>query len=283
MSTWRLQRVGRESPFSRLDFRPKFVGLIIVMILAFVWESPLMGGVLTLTIVIGCLAAGVRKQYIRLVVTLMLPFYGLLLLTHGFFNVEQVRALTGRSELTPLFTFPESWWLIGGGSLSREGLLYGLSACFKALTMALALPLVVFTTDVNNLIVGLVKMRVPYRFAFIFSSALRFFPLLFEEIQSIIEAQRLRGLAIEKMGPLKRVRVYAKVAVPLILGALIKSQMLEVVLQSKGFSASPERTYLHESILRRLDYAVIAVLVLMLTAAMVVYFWLGIGKFAGPV
>lgn len=283
MSMWKLQTAGRESLFSRLDFRPKFVGLIVIMILAFVWESPVLGGILAFAIITACLAVGVSLKFIRLVITLMLPFYGLLLLTHGFFNVEQVKALTGRSELTPLFAFPQGWWLIGGGSLSREGLLYGLNATFKAITMALVLPLVVFTTDVNKLIVGLVKMRVPYRFAFIFSSALRFFPLLFEQIQSIIEAQRLRGLAIERMGPVKRVRVYAKVAVPLILIAMVKSQMLEVVLQSKGFSASPDRTYLHESNLRPLDYAIIAIFALVLVVAMVVYCCVGIGRFAGPI
>ncbi len=56
----------------------------------------------------------------------------------------------------------------------------------------------------------------------------------------------MRGLAFETMGPVKRLRVYAKIAVPLILGALVKSQMLDIVLQSKAFTGSPERTYLHE-------------------------------------
>jgi energy-coupling factor transport system permease protein len=62
---------------------------------------------------------------------------------------------------------------------------------------------------------------------------------------------------MEKMNPIQRVRVYAKVAVPLILGAMVKSQQLEVVLQSKAFSGDPERTYLHESVLRKADYALI--------------------------
>jgi energy-coupling factor transport system permease protein len=129
----------------------------------------------------------------------------------------------------------------------------------------------------------MVKARIPYKLAFIFSSTLRFFPLLFEEIQTIIEAQRLRGLAFESMGPVKRVRVYAKVAVPLILGAMVKSQMLEVVLQSKAFSGSPDRTYLHESKLGRADYAVFAFSALFFVAAVVAYVGWGIGRFGGPI
>ena len=104
-------------------------------------------------------------------------------------------------------------------------------------------------------------------------------PELFEEIQLIIEAQRLRGLAMEKMGPVKRVRVYAKVAIPLILGAMVKSQQLEVVLQSKAFTGSPERTYLHESVLTPLDWSVITVFAALFVVAAVLYFTIGFGRF----
>jgi energy-coupling factor transport system permease protein len=60
---------------------------------------------------------------------------------------------------------------------------------------------------------------------------------------------------------------------------MVKSQQLEVVLQSKAFSGSPDRTYLHESVLRRADHIVIAGLVVFLLAAMVLYFWKGVGAF----
>lgn len=95
----------------------------------------------------------------------------------------------------------------------------------------------------------------------------------------IIEAQRLRGLAMEKMGPIKRVRVYAKVAIPLILGAMVKSQQLEVVLQSKAFTGSGERTYLHDSILGPLDWAVIILFATLFVVAAVLYFTIGFGRF----
>jgi energy-coupling factor transport system permease protein len=167
--------------------------------------------------------------------------------------------------------------------MSVEGVLYAINVVFKTLTMTLVIPLGVFTTDVNTMVVGLVKARIPYKLAFIFSSTLRFFPLLFEEVQSIIEAQRLRGLAFEEMGPIRRVRVYAKVAVPLILGAMVKSQMLEVVLQSKAFSGSPDRTYLHESKLGTGDYALFACSGLLLVAAVVAYVVWGVGRFGGPI
>jgi energy-coupling factor transport system permease protein len=251
----------------------------IVSIVAFVWESPLCLGGLMLALVATSLLAGVKAGYIRSVLTMMAPFYALLLVTHGFWNTHQVKALSGREVLTPLFAFPQNWWLIGGGSMSVEGLLYGVAVTFKTITLVLVLPLAVFTTEVDNMIIGMVRARVPYKLVFVFSSTLRFFPLLFEEIQTIIEAQRLRGLAVEKMGPIRRVRVYGKVAIPLILGAMVRSQQLEVALQSKAFTGSSERTYLHESVLRRADWAAIAISLLLFLAAAATYFLYGFGRF----
>lgn len=283
MSMLKFQTVERDSFFTRLDFRPKLVMMAVITVIAFVWESPLMQVVMASLIIIAALAVGVKFSYVRLVITVMIPFYILLLLTHGFFNIDQVKALTGKSELTPMFTFPENWWLIGGGMMSWEGFKYGVNAIFKTLSLTLVIPLGVFTTDVDTMIVGMVRARIPYKIAFIFSATLRFFPVLFQEIGMIIEAQRLRGLAMEKMNPIQRVKVYAKVAVPLILGAMVKSQQLEVVLQSKAFSGSPVRTYLHESEMGVVDYLLMAFFVLFLVAATVLYIVFGIGAFGGPI
>ncbi len=273
------QTVDRDSFFTRLDFRPKLFMILCVTIVAFLWESPLTGGLLTLAITLTALAAGVRWSYIRTIFILMGAFGLMLIFFHGFFNVTGVTRLLGRSELTPLFSFPESWPLIGGGRFTLEGFLYGLNALFKTLSMVLIIPLGIFTTDVNNMIVGMVRAGIPYKVSFIFSSTMRFFPLLFEEINSIIEAQRLRGLAMEKMGLIKKATIYATVAVPLILGALMKSQMLEVVLQSRSFSGNPDRTYLHESKLGKAEYAVFVFFTFFVVGVLVAYFAWGVGKF----
>ena len=286
MSMMKFQTVERESFFSRLDFRPKLFMVAVVSIVAFAWESPKMQFGLAVVITIGCLLVGVKWNYIRTILLIMIPFNALLLLTHGFFNRDHVMALKGFetvNELSRIFVFPENLPVIGGGFATWEGLNYGCNVIFKTLTLTLIIPLAVFTTDVNNMIVGMVRAKIPYKIAFIFSSTLRFFPLLIEEFSMIVEAQRLRGLAMEKMGPIKRVSVYAKVAVPLILGALVKSQQLEVVLQSKAFSGNADRTYLHESILKPPDYALFIFFSLFFIIAFYLLFAHGIGTFGGPI
>ena len=81
------------------------------------------------------------------------------------------------------------------------------------------------------------------------------------------------------MSIVKKVSVYATIAVPLILNAMAKSQKLEVVLQSKAFSGSSKRTYLHESILTSTDYVCMVGFISLFIVATFLYFYAGVGKF----
>jgi len=260
----------RQTAFSALDFRAKLAVFFTATFAAVIWDNPWLNLGLAAGIGGGCLAVGIPGAYLRLIAKVMTPFFALLLITHGFFNVQHVQRLLDGRDLTALFTVPESIWVFGGATFSREGALFGLNAIAKSLTFLLLVPLCVFTTDPNHLVVSLVRLKLPYKLAFVLTSTLRFFPLIFEEIQAVIRTQRLRGFAAEDLSPVQRLRVYAKVAVPVILGALHKAQQTEVVLQAKGFSGSSHRTYLYEAKLSSLDYGVIALTASALILAIVI-------------
>lgn len=278
----RLQTVSHGSLLTRLDFRTKLILLTVVTGVALLWESPRAQAVLALVVLAACLASGVRPAYVRTLVLVSLPFGIILLVIHGFWNVSQVKNLLHADALTPLVSFPPNWWLIGGSQCTLEGLAYGANVALKTLTILLVFPLVVFTSDVDSMLVAMVNARVPYNLAFVFSATLRFFPLLFAEANAILEAQRLRGLDLERMSPLRRLRLYGGIAVPLILGALVRSQQLEVVLQSKAFSGSSDRTYLHAARLRQVDFWVMGACGLFFAVVLAAYFASGVGRFGGP-
>ena len=94
MSMMKFQTVERNSFFSRLDFRPKLFMMAIVTIIAFTWESPLLQFIMAFIVVVACLLVGVKWSYVRLILTIITPLL-LLLLTHAFFNVDQVMAIQG--------------------------------------------------------------------------------------------------------------------------------------------------------------------------------------------
>jgi energy-coupling factor transport system permease protein len=270
--SWQTIGSAQQSPLRRLDFRSKLAMLLAATFLAFLWESPILTAALVGLVLGLCLVAGIRISYLGRMLRLMLPFYVIVLLTHGFWNTT-----VGR---TPLWTAPQNWpWIGGSLSLTSEGLAYGSMVIFRTLTLILVIPLVIFTTDLNALIVGLVRLGIPYKVAFVFSATLRFVPLLIEEIRSITEAQRLRGLALETMGLLQKLRVYSRIAVPLILGSMVRSQQLEVVLAARAFSGSPQRTYLHDTTMRTVDWMVVTVCVALVVIALWLRVTAGVGRF----
>ena len=276
MNTFGFGSTARRSPFSSLDVRAKLAVLAATVVLAFCWESPVLSGALACGVLLLWPLARLEGRDLKRLLFLMSPFLLLVLLVHGVLN-----EVVGRTTL--LGPVP-AWVPLVGGRLrvTSEGLLYGLMVISRTLTLVLTMPLVVLTTDPNTLVVGLVRLRVPYTAAFVFSSALRFLPLVLAEAAALIEAQRLRGLVLEKLGLWARGRAYARIAVPLVLGALLKLQQLEVVLQSKAFSGSAERTYLTPLQLRTPDRVVIGTSAVVVLLALILRFAYGIGAFHGP-
>lgn len=280
MTVRALRTVAADSWFGRLDFLTKLVVLIVSGILTLLWDSPILLGALVFVLAGAALSSGVRWQVIGTLGLTALPLAVMLIGAHGLWNVVRVKTLTGQAQLTRLISVPDHWWLIGDLSFTLEGATYGAAVLLKSLALVLAVPLVVFTTETSHIVVALTRIGVPYKLAFVFSATLRFFPLLVTEIQSITEAQRLRGLDLTSMGPLKRVRVYGQMAVPLVLGALLKSQQMEITLQSRAFSGRKDRTYLHTSSLSARDIVMIVLLSLGLVSAVLAYRSQGVGSFA---
>jgi len=276
-----MDRTVQTSFIRDLDFRTKLVWMAAIMTISLLWNAPLLQLGLFGIVLVLSLVARISGRYLTMVLGFMAPFTVFLIVMHGLFNTVQVQRLMGGAELTWLLRFPADWAVIGGRGATLEGLLYGANVALKSVTLLLVLPLVVLTTDVDEMLAGLIQMRVPYVVAFILSSTIRFFPLLFSEAQGIIDAQRLRGLAIEKMNFLKRARIYAGTAVPLILSALMKSQQLEIALYSKAFSISPQRSNYHEIKFQPRDAIVIAWGVGTLAVVLYLYMQFGIGQFTG--
>jgi len=273
MPSMYVQYVSRPSFFSRLDVRVKLLFMFLVSTLILIWDNIFYQGAMFAVVMALAFSSHIDRALIRKLFAVMLPFTVVMILIQGLWSpIGQ----------TVLMTLP-AWVPFIGGKLALhwEGLVFGVMVAFRLLTPIFALPLVVMTTDVNDLVVGLVRLRVPYKVAFIFSITLRFVPFIFTEIGAITEAQRLRGLAIEKMNFFRRIPIFASMLVPLILGSLLKAQTLEIVLQSKAFSGSPQRTFLNENgvKLRPVDYALLIGELIFFVGAILTRLILGWGGF----
>jgi energy-coupling factor transport system permease protein len=272
MSSGYIEHFKSDSAAARLDARVKLVLIMCILVLVFVWKSPIYLGCLVLGIVVFSLMGGIPFSYLRKLILITLPFGIILILMHGFAN-------RWYGETVIFGPLPEFIPLLGGHlRMYQEGTLFGLGMAFRTYALMLAMPMVISTTDMNKLVLGLIDYKVPYKITFVFTMALRFAPLLLEELRAIRDAQALRGLDTSKMTIVKRVRVSAAMVVPLILGAMNKSTQLEIALQAKAFSGSDDRTYYHSIKMVPFDWIVGGIAIfgtLFLVVARVAWGWGG--------
>jgi len=126
------------------------------------------------------------------------------------------------------------------------------------------------TTSPDHLGLALEQTHMPYEFAFAFTTAVRFVPVLAEEAQTIMDAQKARGLELEKGGFLKRIRNYVPVLIPLIVSAIRRSLELAEAMESRAWGAAKKRTNLYALRLHRGDLALLAITVGVLVVAIYV-------------
>ena len=128
------------------------------------------------------------------------------------------------------------------------------------------------TTSPDLLGLALQQSHIPYEFCFAFTTAVRFVPVLADEAQTIMDAQKARGLELERGNLIKRVRNYIPILIPLIVNAIRRSLELAEAMESRAWGASYNRTNLYRLNLKRGDIILVIANIIMLVIAL--YIWL---------
>jgi len=132
------------------------------------------------------------------------------------------------------------------------------------------------TTSPDHLGLALEQSRVPYEFSFAFTTAVRFVPVLAEEAQTIMDAQKARGLELEKGNFMKRIRNYIPILIPLIVSAIRRSLELAEAMESRAWGATKKRTNLYALKLHKGDFALLGIIIGILILTVYVYFYVPI-------
>jgi len=127
------------------------------------------------------------------------------------------------------------------------------------------------TTSPDHLGLALEQTRIPYEFCFAFTTAVRFVPVLAEEAQTIMDAQKARGLELERGNFLKRIRNYIPILIPLIVSAIRRSLELAEAMESRAWGATKKRTNLYVLKMHRGDFVLIVITILILAVAIYIH------------
>ena len=231
------------SPIHNLDPRMKFFYVCVVFVVAILFNQLLVLLTLFLMPIPFVLIAGVQKEWLR-------SLRGAAFLASFIFIVNIA-----------------SSYFTSGYVLTIIDIESAIAMTLRFVVLVESFSVFFLTTSPDHLGLALEQTHVPYEFAFAFTTAVRFVPVLAEEAQTIMDAQKARGLELEKGGFLKRIRNYIPILIPLIVSAIRRSLELAEAMESRAWGATKNRTNLYELRLHRGDFILLAISFLILTIA----------------
>lgn len=116
---------------------------------------------------------------------------------------------------------------------------------------------------------GLTKIGVPYKGAFALSLGFRLVPLFYQNLSTIVEAQKSRGVDLDSAGLIQKARLYLPILSILISYGLRNADLMAISLEAKGFGFTGRRTSFLEP-----DFGVADCAALLLPVAAIVWSWL---------
>lgn len=199
--------------------------------------------------------------------TLVIVLYGMAGKTLG--NLKRIRFI-----LLMIALFSVVLWSLtyGGptkilGPISTEGILYGIVIGMKFDIMIISGMIFLSSTKVEEISLGLVKLRLPYRGAFAFATAIRMVPMIVATSFTIAQAQKSRGLDLDSGNLLERAKKYVPLLIPTIISVIRGTNVFAMALESKGFGYSEDRTNYLQISIKKGDYAVLFLALIVITVS----------------
>lgn len=160
---------------------------------------------------------------------------------------------------------------LGEIKIITAGGLYKGVAMMLRMSIVMVSATIMATSNSREIVQGLVQWKVPYEIAFMVSVAIRFLPLLTDEVKNVVTAVQLRGIELDRIPARQRLKVYSYLIMPVVSGAVIKSRELATTMETRAFRAYPKRTSYMVLTMNRLDYAVIITSLIISVLTLVLY------------
>lgn len=232
----------------RMDPRVKIVAVLFISLLGFILQN--LTSLLILLVLIFLLLFLARASFSRTMFALkfVLRFMILIIVLWPIFDPSGLPVL---ATLGPVkITEPAIW--------------RGVTSAARVGCLATVWYILMFTTSQRDLVRALVKLGLRFDFGLTIAISLRFLPTFSALYDSIKDAQKARGLELERGSVLRRGKSYLAVLVPTVVSALRTADTLSLALQSRAYGASSKRTYLRELRMRRSDGVALGVVVAIL-------------------
>jgi len=222
--------VKRDSALHRLNPLTKFILVLSIILISFVspwyWTAHVL---LLLAIVPLCFVGRVSREFFASAIRLIIPAAGFIFVMQSFFQpVGQ----------TIIFKF---WFL----DVTEESLAFAFRIATRIAVMISAFTLLLMTTHPSELMSDLTRRGLPGQFAYVIISTLQILPQMQAKAQTIINAQRSRGLDTESSF-IKRAGSLIPLVGPLVFGSLVEVEERAIAIEARGFTSTHVKTSLHD-------------------------------------
>lgn len=242
----------------RLNPTIKLILLICYSILVFVLSDLIPSIILFIGLLLVNIFIGLGLNFFLKKIRLILIF-GIMIFMIQIFTIQEGILLFEYS----LFRGNISVWTGGLGA--------GLVLMLRFINVIGASYVFITTTDPNKLSYNLMQLGLPYRFGFMLITALRFIPVFHQELATVRNAQRAKGIVMEGLRLKSLIKVTRYLLIPLVISALNKVDTLSVSMESRAFGLHPRRTYLNPQGFNKVDWIVLCSSLLVFTSFLVVF------------
>jgi energy-coupling factor transport system permease protein len=259
--------LGRGSWLSRRDPRLLLVGLaLFVFTVIQVWDLRILAGL----VVVAALyyrSAGIPFRAVRIQWAYVLFFISFVVIVNTLLTGGELRGLA-EDQLHVYFRLP-----LLGTPISAESVTYAAVQYARFLSMAaVGLP-IAYAIAPGDIGPAFARLGVPYKFAYGMELTFRFVPSLAGDLQTTIDAQRVRGYEWEKRGrtPIGKLTRTIPMVTPVTINAIVGAEDTIDAMDLRGFGTQP-RTWLRQLAFDRTDRFVLVGFVLLLAVVTVLSF-----------
>lgn len=227
--------LDNNSFIHHLDPRTKITVFLLTFVAILLYENPVWMLPVAFLVILQVIISGSARNLLRIRYILIVLTISSLVLWNLF-----------SKGVTPLF------WI-----LTVESFLFALARMMLMILMICTGMILISTTRNEELVLGMIRMGMPYRVGFAISTALRLVPTIASSTVTISQAQRSRGLDLDSGNILERIRKFLPLLVPVFISTIRSTNIFGMALESKGFGAREKRTFYLKLQMRTADYAVL--------------------------
>ncbi len=149
--------------------------------------------------------------------------------------------------------------------INADGVELGLQFALRVVAIMGASYIFVRTTNPRDLVVGLIHLGIPYRYAWMLFVALVSLPVFEAEFVVIREAQAVRGIRPSANPISERIQMYRRYMMPMLASGLRRVESLAIGMDSRCFGAYPDRTFID-----KFSWSIRGILLFSITAAILI-------------